>query len=437
MSFARFKDKQPYPWSAAASSLIVYPEAANQTLYTRRATRQDAGRYSCRISNETHSHHHTILLDVVESAPDEPKIMFEPSDRWVDENASVRLYCEAFMSEPFCRYFKLRVSQVLCKSYLADARNELKWRRLLANDTDADLLPHQQEIKTVRDDSDEIMGAYLIVERMSPADYGSYVCVAHSNQRDVRAYVTLHYLSESGEEEGGEGAVPWRALVLGLAAGGALLASAWALHARLTPRLLLAARLAHARLTRSRQTSTALDKQYDVVVSWTDVDEALVRGVLAWRLRHHYGFRVLEHRLDTRPDNWHESLSEPAVRSRALVAVVSPQQYTPAQLHTALRQLRALPLPPIVVFLQDVPKLKTEAQVKDVWGERLVEAVRRARPLAWRSLDQPAFWTRLRLLLPLPPHPAPTTLSQAQQTQTEDNKMTANKSWSGSRDALV
>lgn len=39
-------------------------------------------------------------------------------------------------------------------------------------------------------------------------------------------------------------------------------------------------------------------------------------------------------------------------RCRSLVAVLSPAQHTPAQLLTALRQLRALPLPPVVVLLQ-------------------------------------------------------------------------------------
>lgn len=39
-------------------------------------------------------------------------------------------------------------------------------------------------------------------------------------------------------------------------------------------------------------------------------------------------------------------------RCRSLVAVVSPAQYSPRQLLTALLQLRALPLPPVVVLLQ-------------------------------------------------------------------------------------
>lgn len=61
----RFKDGVAYPWSAGVSNLILYPEAANQTLYTRRAARADSGNYTCRLSNETHSETHTVRLDIL------------------------------------------------------------------------------------------------------------------------------------------------------------------------------------------------------------------------------------------------------------------------------------------------------------------------------------------------------------------------------------
>lgn len=62
---SRFKDGVAYPWSAGVSNLILYPEAANQTLYARRAARADSGNYTCRLSNETHVLTHTVKLSIL------------------------------------------------------------------------------------------------------------------------------------------------------------------------------------------------------------------------------------------------------------------------------------------------------------------------------------------------------------------------------------
>lgn len=57
----RFKNGQPYPWS---SSLILYPQAENQTIYTRHATINDNGNYTCVIRNDTHKTEHVIEFTV-------------------------------------------------------------------------------------------------------------------------------------------------------------------------------------------------------------------------------------------------------------------------------------------------------------------------------------------------------------------------------------
>lgn len=44
-----------------------------------------------------------------------------------------------------------------------------------------------------RDDVDDIIGSYLSIKRVSAQDYGTYVCVVHSNDVVSRNYVTVHY----------------------------------------------------------------------------------------------------------------------------------------------------------------------------------------------------------------------------------------------------
>ena len=61
----RYKDNRPYPWPGGESSFILYPESANQTIYTQEARASDAGRYSCRARNDTTTLEGNIYLEVL------------------------------------------------------------------------------------------------------------------------------------------------------------------------------------------------------------------------------------------------------------------------------------------------------------------------------------------------------------------------------------
>lgn len=60
----RYKGDKAYPWSADVSSFILYPESANQTIYSQAVTSIDAGNYSCRVVNDSQAVSHTTSLTV-------------------------------------------------------------------------------------------------------------------------------------------------------------------------------------------------------------------------------------------------------------------------------------------------------------------------------------------------------------------------------------
>lgn len=359
------------------------------------------------MSNETHTMYHTVHLDVIDKAPDSPKTMYISTDHWMEEGHENRLFCE-FLVGP---------------SYLADAKNEVRWRKVWPNSTEGELLSSQTEIRTTREDNQYILGSYLIFPEISSVDYGTYVCTVQYNEIISKRYVTLHYKAGVISLDGSMSEVPWRTFLLFSVFSAASLVTMYVLHKKFTPRLLLSLRLMHARATQSAQRNRVLEKEFDVAVSFVGVDGALVHGALLNTLSVKYNYRVLPVCLSS-PDHWYGELVDSVQKCRSLVCVVSPRQYTPAQLLIALRQLRALPMQPVLVLLQDLPKLKHEP--KDANGESLVSALRNMRPIAWRHLHDRAFWTALRLALPLPPLPMENRGSSEPK-----------KSITGSLDALV
>lgn len=61
----RYKDNRAYPWPGGESNFILYPESANQTIYTQEMRASDAGRYSCQARNDTTILEGDITLAVI------------------------------------------------------------------------------------------------------------------------------------------------------------------------------------------------------------------------------------------------------------------------------------------------------------------------------------------------------------------------------------
>ena len=63
--YFRFKDNRAYPWPGGESHFILYPESANQTIYTQEVRASDAGRYSCQARNDTTTLEADITLTIL------------------------------------------------------------------------------------------------------------------------------------------------------------------------------------------------------------------------------------------------------------------------------------------------------------------------------------------------------------------------------------
>ncbi|XP_073981983.1 uncharacterized protein [Rhodnius prolixus] len=168
LSIEWFKDGRPYPWTGDVSSFIVYPESANQTVYTQSLSTGDAGNYTCRIHNDTLQVEHNTELKVFDSSGymENPLATYSPPEiSMAAVGDMARLYCEAFVG-----YIDL-----------PDATSEVIWTKE-GNDT---LNSPRVSVKKVQRENDQIIGGYLMIEDVNWSDFGTYVCTI-SNTGDQK-----------------------------------------------------------------------------------------------------------------------------------------------------------------------------------------------------------------------------------------------------------
>ncbi|XP_058822058.1 fibroblast growth factor receptor 2-like [Topomyia yanbarensis] len=152
-----FKNGHPYPWGSEISSLIVYPEAANQTIYTHRISETDIGNYSCVLRNDTGIMRHDIELRMQEDKPDYPLPTFKPKDTIINLGETARFYCEAFVG----------------KLDLPDATNKIVWMQMF--DDKATSILDANQLNVTREDG-QIIGSYLSIPNIKQHHYGRYRC---------------------------------------------------------------------------------------------------------------------------------------------------------------------------------------------------------------------------------------------------------------------
>uniref|UniRef100_A0A6B2EK16 Putative x-linked interleukin-1 receptor accessory protein-like 2 n=1 Tax=Phlebotomus kandelakii TaxID=1109342 RepID=A0A6B2EK16_9DIPT len=152
-----FKDGKPYPWSGDVSTLILYPEASNQTIYTRHASRVDNGNYTCVVSNETIKLEQHMSLVVQANSPDAPLSTYRPKDQTVPLGHTARFYCEAFVGN----------------LGLPDVKSDISWYRVYESVQDA---VSDEEQKIIRREDDQNIGAILELRNVDVKSYGRYMC---------------------------------------------------------------------------------------------------------------------------------------------------------------------------------------------------------------------------------------------------------------------
>uniref|UniRef100_A0A1Q3EX96 Soluble interferon alpha/beta receptor OPG204 n=1 Tax=Culex tarsalis TaxID=7177 RepID=A0A1Q3EX96_CULTA len=161
-----FKNGQPYPWGGEISSLIVYPEAANQTIYTHRISEKDIGNYTCVLRNDTSAIRHDIELQLQEDKPDYPLPTFKPKDMIINLGETARFYCEAFVG----------------KLDLPDATNKIVWMQMF-DDKPAATVADAHQLNVTREDG-QIIGSYLSIPKIQQHHYGRYRCQITSGNLD-------------------------------------------------------------------------------------------------------------------------------------------------------------------------------------------------------------------------------------------------------------
>ncbi|CRK91891.1 CLUMA_CG005511, isoform A [Clunio marinus] len=153
------KDGKRYPWSSEdTSSLILYPQESNQTIYARRASNVDEGQYTCVLRNDTYKLEHNIQLRILESSPDVPLATFTPQNQFADIGGSARFFCEAFVG----------------KKDLPDISISIKWYHMSDGNQDDVINDNQQEV--VKREEEEIIGSYLTISEVTSSHFGRYLC---------------------------------------------------------------------------------------------------------------------------------------------------------------------------------------------------------------------------------------------------------------------
>lgn len=138
--------------------MILYPEAANQTIYARHASKIDEGKYTCVLRNLTHTIEHHIELKVKSSSPDVPLATFRPVDQYANVGGSGRFYCEAFVGKK--DFPKILIS--------------IKWYQVIGGGNYEVMADEKQE--EVKREDEQIIGSYLTISPVVGDDYGRYMC---------------------------------------------------------------------------------------------------------------------------------------------------------------------------------------------------------------------------------------------------------------------
>ncbi|KAK4878947.1 hypothetical protein RN001_007093 [Aquatica leii] len=372
-----YKDGKPHPWYAAGvSKLIIYPKSANQTIYTRSVTMDDAGNYTCLLRNASVVYAHTITLTVYKRLPDDPKVTYISDNTQVQVGQSIRLFCEAFVG----------------LVDLPDAYSEAVWIKYGENET-FDKDPRINRIKVSRE-NDQTVGAYLTIQDLKKEDYGRYVCIIKKPGSSIELHTHLYEITDTLYIN--PNPVPYKKLLIGVGIGILLLLTALILNLQYGLFLRVQFKDRFGRLPDKD------DKINDVLVLYSEKDSELALGVLLPTLEAKYNYKCGSRQLPQNLSVWYKDISEAFCKSRRIVAVISPSSVSDdwqcSVLYQALKQLYQLDSQFCCVTLKPFPT--NGEQEKNSQGESFSSLVRNINVIYWQRSKDESFWLSLRLKLP-------------------------------------
>lgn len=388
-----YKNGRPYPWPGEASGFILYPESANQTIYSKSVVESDAGNYTCVIRNDTDELWHTINVTVMDAAgySGTPLQMYESRDLYAETGDEVRLFCEAFVG---------RID-------LPDAHNKVTWKRIAYNSSVK--LPERFQVTRKPREDREILGSHLLIHGVRKEDFGQYTCqISNTWFQSVDTSVWLREIVPYHDEIQEKSAYRQILLVFAVIILSSLTLVAFYLRFGLQVRVIW-------KDTFCKQ-ETNDGKEYDVLICYDDRDSDFVLGVLVPTLETRYDYCCITHHLGSAGGNfgvtWPTVLNGPAQRSRRLLAVLSPSllrdSWTNIAVYQALHTLLTIHSRIICVTLQPLPKCDS---AKNAQGENLLPLLHAVYLVEWRpdgycmgmgdrNQAHKRFWASLRLHLP-------------------------------------
>ncbi|XP_074096650.1 single Ig IL-1-related receptor [Cotesia typhae] len=386
-----YKDDRPYPWPGASSHFILFPESANQTIYTRAARISDAGIYSCRARNDTDTLSSDITLGIVgedsSGYTGKPLPTYKPISQLVPLGDAARLFCEAYLG----------------KVDLPDAKNSVTWAK---SDSNITFLSSGRISKhRVSREDDQIVGAYLEIESTIAEDYGEYECRI-SNGADEEMTLSAYIYRREPHFDVGARSGSWRKALLFAVLGLVLFVSIGAFFIRCW--------LSMAVFCRNKfQYNEENDgKEIDALVCYHEKDAALAVNTLipTLKTKYHYKCTTLELTHITR--NWNLEIGTNASSSRRVIVILSPNalqnEWTDTTVTQALKQLSLISNQVIVIILNELSNVATFAKstghcIDAACADGIV--LNKMTILRWKvdsenDIGSYKFWCRLRLALP-------------------------------------
>ncbi|XP_051168749.1 single Ig IL-1-related receptor-like [Leptopilina boulardi] len=382
-----FKDNRAYPWPGGESHFILYPESANQTIYTLNVRASDAGRYSCQARNDTTTLEADITLTILgeESGgyTGKPLPTYRPAAQLVSLGGTTRLFCEAYLGNVG----------------LPDAKNSVTWSKSDSNVT----LPNHGRVsqhKVSRED-EHIVGSYLEIEDINLEDYGEYTCEV-SNGVDDEITLPAHVYRQEPQFTLGLPNGSWRKSLLLAVLVLILLCSAGAFYARCWLPLALLCRDKFATLEEND------GKECDAVVCYHEKDSNHVVGIIIPTLETRYRYKCSTLEISSLTHNWSLEIGTHATSARRVILILSPaslsNNWSDSNVASVLKQLSSLTTRTIVVTLKNLPNLTTMTKSsRRSYEEGIV--FDRLKILHWdEGGDFGAggykFWYKLRLAMP-------------------------------------